>query len=64
MPDLERAQPWIRKLLRPSLFLGLATLAIHVAANGGYGFFRDELYFIVCGQISRGGTWTSRPSSR
>ncbi len=50
MPDLERAQPWTRNLLRPSLLLGLATLAIHVAANGGYGFFRDELYFIVCGQ--------------
>ncbi len=37
-------------LIRPSLLLGLATLAIHLAVNGGYGFFRDELYFIVCGQ--------------
>jgi hypothetical protein len=37
-------------LVRPSVILGLVTLAIHVAANGGYGFFRDELYFIVCGQ--------------
>jgi hypothetical protein len=36
--------------VQPSVILGLVTLAIHVAANGGYGFFRDELYFIVCGQ--------------
>jgi len=36
--------------LRPSVVLGLATLAVHVVGNGGYGFFRDELYFIVCGQ--------------
>ena len=33
----------------PWLVLGLATLAIHLLFNGGYGFFRDELYFIVCG---------------
>lgn len=34
---------------RPSLILGLASLALHGLANGHYGFFRDELYFIVCG---------------
>lgn len=33
----------------PWLILGLATLAIHLLFNGGYGIFRDELYFIVCG---------------
>ena len=27
----------------------LVTLAIHLAANAHYGFFRDELYFIICG---------------
>ncbi len=27
----------------------LVTLAIHLAANPHYGFFRDELYFIICG---------------
>jgi 4-amino-4-deoxy-L-arabinose transferase-like glycosyltransferase len=26
----------------------LASLALHGLANGHYGFFRDELYFIVC----------------
>ena len=34
---------------RPALFLAIACLAIHLFVNGGYGFFRDELYFIVCG---------------
>ncbi|HEY1868941.1 MAG TPA: glycosyltransferase family 39 protein [Candidatus Cybelea sp.] len=27
----------------------LITLVLHLAANPHYGFFRDELYFIVCG---------------
>jgi hypothetical protein len=31
------------------LILGLATFAIHLIFNSGYGVFRDELYFIVCG---------------
>jgi 4-amino-4-deoxy-L-arabinose transferase-like glycosyltransferase len=35
---------------RPSLYLALATLAVHLLVNGHYGFFRDELYFIICGQ--------------
>jgi Dolichyl-phosphate-mannose-protein mannosyltransferase len=33
----------------PWLVLGLASLAIHLIFNAGYGIFRDELYFIVCG---------------
>lgn len=36
--------------MRPSVVLGLLTFAIHMFANAGYGIFRDELYFIVCGQ--------------
>jgi Dolichyl-phosphate-mannose-protein mannosyltransferase len=35
---------------RPELVLGLATLALHFWVNGAYGYFRDELYFIVCGR--------------
>ena len=28
----------------------MAALAVHLAGNAHYGFFRDELYFIVCGR--------------
>lgn len=37
---LTRRIPWIAALL---------TLALHLAGNPHYGFFRDELYFIICG---------------
>jgi 4-amino-4-deoxy-L-arabinose transferase-like glycosyltransferase len=37
-------------LTRPSVLLALASLVLHALANGNYGWFRDELYFIVCGQ--------------
>jgi len=35
---------------RPAIWLALLTAALHLWANGGYGYFRDELYFIICGQ--------------
>ncbi len=31
------------------LAAGLLTFVFHLAANPHYGFFRDELYFIICG---------------
>lgn len=34
---------------RVPLFAALATLLVHLVANANYGFFRDELYFIICG---------------
>jgi hypothetical protein len=37
------------RTFEPWLVLGVASLAIHLIFNGGYGIFRDELYFIVCG---------------
>jgi len=40
-PSFTGREPW--------LILGLASLAIHLLLNAGYGIFRDELYFIVCG---------------
>ncbi len=40
----------VRSIDRDAALLAAATLAIHLAANPHYGFFRDELYFIVCGR--------------
>jgi hypothetical protein len=37
-------------LSHPALILGGIALAIHLAVNAQYGYFRDELYFIVCGR--------------
>ena len=39
------AQMWTR----PAVLLAAASLVLHALANGRYGIFRDELYFIVCG---------------
>jgi hypothetical protein len=39
-----------RALRRPAVPLALLTIAIHLYAGRNYGYFRDELYFIVCGQ--------------
>lgn len=38
------------KVSRTALLWALAALAVHLAGNAHYGFFRDELYFIVCGR--------------
>ena len=44
-----------RDAVRLALFFAIAKLAIHIAANLwethlGWGYFRDEMYYIVCGQ--------------
>src|SRR5258706_3949454 len=35
---------------RPGLMLAAVALLAHLSSSGGYGYFRDELYFIVCGE--------------
>ena len=38
------------KRLRIPILAAVTTFALHAVGNPHYGFFRDELYFIVCGQ--------------
>jgi hypothetical protein len=47
-PTLNASERW--RPATPALVLGAACLTLHIGFNGGYGVFRDELYFIVCGR--------------
>lgn len=46
-PTPRPLEPAVRRLLWLG---GAVTLLAHLALNGRYGFFRDELYFIACGE--------------
>ncbi|HEY1941610.1 MAG TPA: glycosyltransferase family 39 protein [Roseiarcus sp.] len=48
MANLLLAAP--RSLATPAVALAALCLCAHLAANGHYGVFRDELYFIACGE--------------
>ncbi|MFN2450264.1 MAG: glycosyltransferase family 39 protein [Candidatus Baltobacteraceae bacterium] len=39
--------PWFRQT---AFLAAAAAFVVHAAANPHYGFFRDELYFIICGR--------------
>jgi 4-amino-4-deoxy-L-arabinose transferase-like glycosyltransferase len=39
-----------RLAANPGLALAAIAFAVHIATGNGYGYFRDELYFIVCGR--------------
>ena len=36
--------------LAVAVYFALAKLVIHLLTSGGYGYFRDELYYIACGE--------------
>ena len=48
LADPDRSTP--RSIASPSIVLGAACLVLHLIFNNRYDVFRDELYFIVCGQ--------------
>lgn len=51
--ELMVARPFSGRLrpdLRLPLAAGFVALLLHAIANPHYGFFRDELYFIICGR--------------
>lgn len=39
-----------RRELIPVALIAAAVFLLHLACGGRYGFFRDELYFVACGQ--------------
>jgi 4-amino-4-deoxy-L-arabinose transferase-like glycosyltransferase len=41
---------WLEKDLTVAVCFALAACVIHFLFNGGYGYFRDELYYAACGQ--------------
>jgi hypothetical protein len=49
-PHQRRANVTRRRAILAIGVVALSTLAFHVATNARYGFFRDELYFLMCGQ--------------
>jgi hypothetical protein len=42
----------LRDIAKPSVALSAACLLLHLVVNNRYHIFRDELYFIVCGEHS------------
>ena len=44
------SRPFLLSDLAILLYLSLLTVLIHFLANGGYGYFRDELYYLACGR--------------
>src|SRR5229473_2097790 len=41
---------WLEKDLAVAVCFALTACVIHLLFNGGYGYFRDELYYAACGQ--------------
>src|ERR1700676_1688013 len=41
---------WLEKDQVVAVYFALAACIVHFLFNGGYGYFRDELYYAACGQ--------------
>jgi len=41
---------WLERDQAIAACFALTACVIHFLFNGGYGFFRDELYYAACGQ--------------
>ena len=50
MSQMRRSKSFLVLFFKKGLLLPLLIILAHLAANPHYGFFRDELYFIVCGR--------------
>src|SRR5882672_1919971 len=42
--------PWLEKDQAVAVCFALTACVVHFLFNGGYGYFRDELYYAACGQ--------------
>jgi hypothetical protein len=49
MQDQASKSRW-HSTLAIALYFAVAKLLIHLLTSGGYGYFRDELYYIACGE--------------
>jgi hypothetical protein len=48
--EIERRLGYVSAMKRLPMLAAIAVFFIHLIANPHYGFFRDELYFIICGR--------------
>jgi len=50
MAGLPKMREWLRGENLVLAGLGLATVLIHLVVINHYGYFRDELYYMACGE--------------